>query len=163
MNAGAYGGEISDVVESVEYLKDGIVFTSNKEGCDFGYRRSFFSNSDCVILSCTVNLNNSEKTKIQSQMKELLMRRVDKQPLNYPSCGSTFKRPQGAYASKLVDDCGWRGKGIGGAQVSEKHCGFIVNSNGATSSDILELISLIQKDVLQKTGYSLECEIELMV
>ena len=164
MNAGAYGGEMKDVLAEVEYLdSDGQVTVSRAEDLEMSYRSSWFQdNRDTVILSAVFALGCGDSEVIRSTMRETMNKRIEKQPLEYPSCGSTFKRPQGSYASKLIDECGLKGMTVGGAQVSEKHAGFVINRGGATSSDILELIARIKERVSEMTGYELECEIEFL-
>ena len=164
MNAGAYGGEMKDVLTEVEYLdSDGQVVTADAAGLDLSYRRSFFQDHrDMVVLSAVFGLSEGDSDVIYGTMRETMNKRIEKQPLEYPSCGSTFKRPEGSYASKLIDECGLKGLTVGGAQVSEKHAGFVINRGGATSADILELISRIQETVRDMTGYELECEIEFL-
>ena len=163
MNAGAYGGEMRQVVSSVEMLnREGEIITINGEDMLFGYRTSRVQHEGGIVLSASFALKSAPKEEISAKMDELMARRRDKQPLEYPSCGSTFKRPEGAFAGKLIEDCGLRGFKLGGAQISEKHCGFVINAGGATSADILELIETVQKTVKEKTGYFLECEIRIM-
>ncbi len=161
MNAGAYGGEMKDVLTSVTVIdRNGELHTYSADQLDLGYRHSRFACSDDIIVSAEMKLTPGEKADIEARMDDFMTRRKDKQPLNFPSAGSTFKRPEGNYAGKLIQDCGLRGYSIGGAQVSEKHCGFIVNKGGATCSDVMELITHVQKIVQQETGYKLECEVK---
>ena len=164
MNAGAYGGEIKDVVSSAEYLdEDANIRQIPASELRFDYRTSVFhTNKNWTILSATFSLEAGDRSAIKEKMTGLLNRRKEKQPLDYPSCGSTFKRPEGNYASKLIDDCGFRGFSVGGAQVSEKHCGFVINKDNATSKDILDLTDIIRETVKEKTGYTLELEIEIL-
>ena len=164
MNAGAYGGEMKDVLTEVEYLdSDGDVVTADASDLDLAYRRSFFQDHrDMVILSAVFSLQPGDSEAIASTMRETMNKRIEKQPLEYPSCGSTFKRPEGSYASKLIDECGLKGFSVGGAQVSEKHAGFVINRGGATSSDILELTSRVRERVREMTGYDLQLEIEIL-
>ncbi|MEG1984089.1 MAG: UDP-N-acetylmuramate dehydrogenase [Oscillospiraceae bacterium] len=163
MNAGAYGGEMKDVVHSVTVLdKSGDIFELSNDQMNFKYRSSIAQSGEYVILDAEFSLSHKDRETIQSNMNELMQRRRDKQPLDMPSCGSTFKRPPGAFASKLIDECGLRGFSVGGAQVSEKHCGFVVNKGGASSDDILSLVEQIQTTVKQKTGFELECEIRIL-
>lgn len=160
MNAGAYGGEMKDVVTEVEYVTaDGFIDKLTNEQCGFVYRGSFFQQSDCIITSVTVKLNEGDADKIKATMDDILGRRKDKQPLEMPSAGSVFKRPEGHFAGGLIEQCGLKGYSIGGAQVSEKHAGFIVNKGGATCKDVLDLIKHIQDTVLANTGVTLECEV----
>ncbi len=160
MNAGAYGGEISDVLICSTYIsKDGIFRICNKEH-NFGYRNSIYKhNSDFTVLSAEFELSCGDAEKIAETMRELAEKRRSKQPLEYPSAGSVFKRPEGCFAGALIEQCGLKGFSIGGAEVSEKHAGFIVNRGGATACDVRSLIEHIQNVVLKETGISLECEI----
>ncbi len=163
MNAGAYDGEMKDVVKSVRVLTgENTVRELSAEEMAFTYRRSAAQSEEYIILSADLQLHSAEKEAVRAKMNELLSRRREKQPLELPSCGSTFKRPSGSYASKLIDECGLRGMSVGGAQVSEKHCGFIVNKGGASSGDILELIKRVQNVVKDKTGFMLECEVRIL-
>lgn len=163
MNAGAYDGEMKNVAVSCDYVTfDGEKGTLAGEKMDLSYRHSAFCDSDKVIVSALLKLEKGNKTEIESKMNDLMSRRKDKQPIEYPSAGSTFKRPVGYFAGKLIEDCGLRGKSIGGAQVSEKHCGFIINKNNATSADILDLIDFVRDEVLEKTGVMLETEVKIV-
>ncbi len=163
MNAGAYDGEMKDVTSSVRLLTAaGEIVERSAAEMRFAYRTSVAQVEDCIILSGCFALTQGSKADILAKMNDLMGRRRDKQPLDKPSCGSTFKRPTGAYASKLIDDCGLRGYRHGGAQISEKHCGFVVNAGGATTADILALVDEVRDIVLQKTGYTLECEIRIL-
>ncbi|MBR6102717.1 MAG: UDP-N-acetylmuramate dehydrogenase [Ruminococcus sp.] len=161
MNAGAYGGEIKDVLVEVTVLYTVDHSIKRLERGDFvmKYRDTSFMNNGDIVLGAVFELKSGDKAEIKSAMDELIGRRRDKQPLEYPSAGSTFKRPFGYFAGKLIQDSGLRGFTIGGAQVSEKHCGFIINKGGATSADILALISHIQQTVKEKFGVELECEV----
>lgn len=163
MNAGAYGGEMKDVVTFCEHLdangKSGKLF---EKELLFGYRRSAYCENGCVVTFVTFKLEKSEKALIEEKMNELLQRRIDKQPLSFPSAGSVFKRPEGYFAGALVEQSGLKGKKIGGAQVSEKHAGFIVNVGEATCRDVRELIELCRKTVFEKFGVSLETEIKMI-
>ncbi len=163
MNAGAYGGEMSDVVEKTEYYKGKTVLSlSGRDHC-FSYRHSFFSDrGDLVVLSSAFLLKPAKKEDISAKIADLANRRREKQPLNLPSAGSVFKRPEGCFAGKLIEDAGLRGFSINGAEVSEKHAGFIVNRGGATCNDVLALIDLIQKTVYRKFSVELECEIKIV-
>ena len=162
MNAGAYGGEIRDVVKSVTYLEDGKIKTADKEELGFGYRKSRFSDSGCIILSAELELKAGDKDKISEKMEDFKERRCSKQPLSMPSAGSTFKRPEGYFAGKLIEDAGLKGFGIGGAMVSEKHSGFVVIQGGATARDVLNLIEHIQKTVYEKFGVTLDTEVKML-
>lgn len=163
MNAGAYGGEMKDVLVSVTAMdRNGELHTYTPAQLELTYRRSRFSHTDEIIVSGDFKLAHGDKAEIEAKMNELMARRKDKQPLEYPNAGSTFKRPEGQFAGKLIQDCGLRGATVGGAQVSEKHCGFVINKGGATSADIKELIAYIQKTVYEKTGFHLECEVRII-
>ncbi|MBR6426565.1 MAG: UDP-N-acetylmuramate dehydrogenase [Clostridia bacterium] len=163
MNAGAYGGEIGDVCVSVEALdSDGNTVVFDREKCGFGYRRSVFMSGDYIILSAHFDLKYGDKAEIGAEMTRVVEQRSLRQPLNFPSAGSAFKRPEGDYASRLIDVCGLKGLRVGGAQVSEKHAGFIINRGGATSRDVLELIERVRNEVLRQTGIALEPEVEYL-
>lgn len=159
MNAGAYGSEMSDVVVSAEYIDENCEkrFIS-REDMNLCYRHSIFSEKNFVITSVTVELPDGEPDKIRQNMTECMNKRSSKQPLEFPSAGSTFKRPEGSYASLLIEQCGLKGLTCGGAMVSEKHSGFIVNKGYATCADVLELCGKVQRIVKEKTGYILELE-----
>lgn len=159
MNAGAYGSEMSDVVISAEYLdKECRLCTIEISEMGLSYRHSIFSESDNVILSVTMKLSKGNSNEIKFAMTECMKKRSSKQPLEYPSAGSIFKRPEGSYASLLVDRCGLKGMTCGGAMVSEKHSGFIINKGYATCGDVLELCEKVKKIVKDETGYELELE-----
>ena len=163
MNAGAYGGEMKDIVSEVIYLDyDGNVHVINNSECEFSYRYSKFFDEKAIILEAKFKLEKGNKVEIENSVKELLEQRKEKQPLEYPNAGSTFKRGEGFITAKLIDECGLKGYSIGGAQVSEKHAGFIVNKNNATAKDILELIEYVQKKVKEKTGEDIKLEIEVI-
>ena len=162
MNAGAYGGEMKDVVESVTYLSNGEIKTAGKGDLDFGYRHSRFSNTEDIVLSAEIQLKKGDKTEIRAMMDDFKERRCSKQPLSMPSAGSTFKRPDGYFAGKLIEDAGLKGKSIGGAQVSEKHSGFVVNTGDAKAQDVLDLIKYIQDTVFKKFGVKLETEVKTL-
>lgn len=163
MNAGAYGGEIADIIENaVVFTPDGKVTTLSKDDLDLGYRTSKLQSTRYILLSAAFSLQSGNKEVISSAMDDLMNRRMTTQPLDKPSCGSTFKRPAGNFAGKLISDCGLKGISVGGAQVSEKHAGFIVNSGGSTSRDILDLVQLVKKTVFEKTGVLLEEEIRII-
>lgn len=160
MNAGAYGGQISDVFHSAEYLDEtGVRRVVTREEIGFAYRKSFFSGKRLPILSVTFKLFPGDRDEISLKMKNFYERRKQKQPLEYPSAGSVFKRPEGAFAGALIEQCGLKGEAVGGAMVSEKHAGFIINTGGATCKDVSRLIAHIQDTVKAQTGYSLECEV----
>ena len=163
MNAGAYGGEIADIIENaVVFTPDGKVTTLSKDDLDLGYRTSKLQSTRYILLSAAFSLQSGNKEVISSAMDDLMNRRMTTQPLDKPSCGSTFKRPAGNFAGKLISDCGLKGMSVGGAQVSDKHAGFIVNSGGASSRDILDLVQLVKKTVFEKTGVLLEEEIRII-
>ncbi len=158
MNAGAYGGEMAQIVTKVQYL-DGTELKETTD-FDFSYRHSVFSQNSGIITKVFITLQKADKEGILKRMEELNAKRRDKQPLTLPSAGSAFKRPEGDYAARLIECAGLKGKAIGGACVSEKHAGFIVNTGSATASDVLSLIEFIQKTVLQKFGTELSPEIK---
>lgn len=165
MNAGAYGGEISGVLVECECYDAALGRTMilSKEECDFSYRHSAFQeNKDLIVLSAVFSLEVGERDKIRARMDELRASRAEKQPLEYPSAGSTFKRPEGHFAGKLIEDCGLKGFSIGGAEVSQKHAGFLINKGDATGEDVRELVEQVQKTVFEKFSVSLECEIEFI-
>ncbi len=163
MNAGAYDGEMKDIVTFADVLNsDGNTGKVYGSMLNFSYRHSFAQEKEAIILGAGFKLKLGDKNDILTRMNELMERRKDKQPLEYPSCGSTFKRPEGGYASKLIDESGLRGYSVGGACVSDKHCGFIINKSKASTGEILELIDFVKKTVKEKTGFSLECEIKLL-
>ena len=163
MNAGAYGGEMSHVIRSCRaLLPDGSIREFSKEELNLGYRRSIFSENGGIVISCTLDLKNGVKEEIYAQMKDLASRRKEKQPLNLPSAGSTFKRPEGYFAGKLIQDAGCRGLSVGGARVSQKHAGFIVNEGGASAEDVLALIRLVQMTVKDKFGVDLVPEVRIL-
>lgn len=163
MNAGAYGGEMADVVEEVTFARaDGTVMTCRGEELDFGYRRSAFGEGDRLVLSAKLSLRPGDRESIRARMEELAACRREKQPLEYPSAGSTFKRPAGAYAAALIDGCGLKGYTVGGAQVSEKHAGFVVNRGGATCEDVLRVMEHVRDTVWNETGFLLEPEVRIL-
>ena len=160
MNAGAYGGQMADVIESAECLTaSGEIKTLKKEDMRLGYRSSVFKNGGLIIISLTLALKKGDKTEIKTEMDDLLNRRKQKQPLEYPSAGSTFKRPEGYFAGALIEKNGLKGLTVGGAQVSEKHAGFVINRGGATAADVKALIGKIQKKVFENDGVMLEPEV----
>lgn len=163
MNAGAYGGEIKDVLESVTYIDaDGEIQTAKKNVLDLSYRHSMFEDSGFVIVSAVMKLKKGNYNDIRAAMLDYNKRRADKQPLSMPSAGSTFKRPEGHFAGKLIQDSGLMGYTIGGAQVSDVHAGFLVNRGGATAEDVMKLIEYVQKTVMEKFGVHLEPEVRLI-
>ena len=163
MNAGAYGGEMKDVLVSVRYLTaEGESVEVPAEQLDLSYRHSIFEENGGCILSAKFHLARGNAADIRARMDDLMARRKDKQPLDKPSAGSTFKRPVGAFAAALIDQCGLRGYRHGGAAVSDKHCGFVVNLGGATCADVLALCDEVRAIVKEKTGYDLEKEIRVV-
>ena len=162
MNAGAYGGELRDVLTEVTFLDEaGEYRTLPAAALELSYRHSIFEERPgCVIVEAVLTLTPGEETAIRAAMEDYMSRRREKQPLEYGSAGSTFKRPVGNYASALVDQCGLKGLSVGGAEVSRKHAGFIINRGGATAADVRQLIAEVQRIVREKTGYTLECEIK---
>ncbi|MEK4111408.1 UDP-N-acetylmuramate dehydrogenase [Paenibacillus sp. FSL R5-0486] len=160
MNAGAYGGQIADVVERATVItKDGAVLEIPREEMKFGYRNSLFKMDHYIILEAEFGLEKGNKEDIASKMKELTFLRESKQPLEFPSCGSVFKRPEGHFAGKLIQDCNLQGTRIGGAEISMKHAGFIVNVDHATAQDYMDLIQFIQKKVYDTFQVELETEV----
>jgi len=163
MNAGAYGGEIKDVVIETEFIdRAGNLIAIHGDEHQFGYRTSFIQKQSGIAVKSVIKLKKGERASIKALMDDLTGRRQDKQPLELPSAGSVFKRPEGFFAGKLIEDCGLRGYSIGGAQVSVKHCGFIVNSGSATSKDITDLIKHIQQTVKEKFNVELQTEIRIV-
>ncbi len=163
MNAGAYGGELKDVIISVDALDDnGNVVTFDKDKLEFEYRKSIFMKNSFVILSAKMKLCFASKEDIQAKMSELMAKRKDKQPLDKASAGSTFKRPAGSYAGMLIEQSGLKGYRVGDAMVSDKHCGFVVNVGNATFKDVMDVITHVQEEVKAQTGYFLECEPEVV-
>ena len=161
MNAGAYGGELKDVVRSVICINE-MGEMEEVTDFDFGYRRSAFSDGRRMVLSARLELTPGDPESIRSRMEELSAQRQAKQPLEYPSAGSMFKRPPGHFAAALIDQCGLKGFSVGGAQVSEKHAGFVVNRGGATCADVLELVDRVKAVVREKTGVELEMEVKVL-
>lgn len=160
MNAGAYDGDMKQVVESVTVLgEDGEIMVLDNDTMEFGYRSSIIKNRPFIVLETVLLLEAGNKEQIKSRMDELNKRRREKQPLNYPSAGSTFKRPEGHFAGKLIMDAGLRGFRIGGARVSEKHCGFVINEGNATATDVADVIDEVIERVRDKFGVTLETEI----
>lgn len=163
MNAGAYGGEMKDIIREVTVLtREGELLTLSKEEMNFGYRTSVVKEKGYVVISAVLQLRKGDREEIRKVMDELKERRVTKQPLDMPSAGSTFKRPEGYFAGKLIMDAGLRGFSVGGAQISEKHCGFVVNKGDATAADVLGLIGEVQKRVQEKFGVALEPEVKFL-
>ena len=161
MNAGAYGGEMKDVVTSVTYL-DKDLSLRETDDAGFSYRRSRFSDTDCIVLGAKISLHEDDPDAIRERMRLLAERRRSSQPLDMPSAGSTFKRPAGGYAAALIDEAGLKGYTVGGAQVSEKHAGFVVNRGGACFDDVLRLIEHIQSEVYRVSGIELEPEVKII-
>ncbi len=163
MNAGAYDGELVDVFESAEViLEDGSIVTYRKEDMAFSYRHSIMQDQKGIVLTVTFQLAKDDHQRIKARMMELTQLRESKQPLELPSCGSVFKRPAGHYTGKLIQEAGLQGLKWGGAQISMKHAGFIVNVNGATATDYIELIAHIQQVIMEKFGVKLETEVRII-
>ncbi|MBQ2899016.1 MAG: UDP-N-acetylmuramate dehydrogenase [Oscillospiraceae bacterium] len=163
MNAGAYGGEIKDVIVFADHVdKEGRTGRFTGDELQMSYRHSVYSGKEYFITGAAFKLQKGDRTEIKAKMDDLLGRRFDKQPMDKPSAGSTFKRPEGAFASALIDQCGLKGYRIGGAEVSTKHAGFVVNIGGATAEDVLQLIGYIQEKVKNDTGFFIEPEIEIL-
>lgn len=163
MNAGAYGGEMKDLVKSVRLMDTkGKIFELTNEQMEFGYRKSILSREEYIVLSATLELENGSFDEIKAVMADFTQRRVTKQPLSLPSAGSTFKRPEGNFAGKLIEDSGLRGLTLRGAQVSEKHCGFVVNLGNANAKDLLDLMYVVKSTVFAKYGVMLEEEVKIL-
>ena len=159
MNAGAYGGEMKDVIRSCRFIDEsGALREMDAAEMGLSYRSSVFQKRGCVITSLTLELKPGDKPAIKARMDELMQRRRDKQPLEFPSCGSTFKRPEGYFAAALIEECGLKGYTVGGAQVSKKHSGFVINRGGATYEDVMAVVDEVKRVVLEKKGVALECE-----
>ena len=162
MNAGAYGGELKDVITEVTALCEDGVRRLTVEEAQLGYRDSYFARSGAIVLSAAVRLQPDAPEAIRSRMDELMVRRKTTQPLEYPSAGSTFKRPVGNFAGSLIEKTGLKGMTVGGAQVSEKHAGFLINVGGATCADVLALIEQVQEKVYEASGVRLEPEVKII-
>lgn len=163
MNAGAYGGELKDTVKKVTYIDcNGELHTIDASECDFGYRKSIFSSGDKYIVSAELELKKGDKDEILSEMADYTKRRREKQPISYPSAGSTFKRPEGYFAGTLIQDAGLKGYRCGGAEVSELHAGFVINCGGATAQDVIDVIEHTKETVLEKFGVELEPEVRFL-
>ena len=163
MNAGAYGGELKDVIESVEFIdSDGEIKTLSAAELDFGYRRSAFTGTDRLVTSAPFALSGGEGEQIRARMRELIEKRRASQPLDMPSAGSTFKRPAGGYAAAMIDAAGLKGFSVGGAMVSTKHAGFVINAGGATFDDVLSLMREIRRRVFEREGVWLEPEVKII-
>lgn len=161
MNAGAYGGEMKDVLKQVSVMSlDGEVFTIPAKELEMGYRTSVIAKKDYIVLEAVIELSVGDVREIKAQMDDLKERRISKQPLEFPSAGSTFKRPEGYFAGKLIQDSGLRGFQVGGAQISEKHCGFVINKDHATAADIAELMRQVSEKVNKEFGVVLEPEVK---
>ena len=161
MNAGAYNGEMKDVLVSCRHVcADGQIGEYVGEALDLSYRHSVYSDSDMCITEVCIKLQKGDRAAIRERMDDLMHRRTSKQPLEYPSAGSTFKRPAGNYASALIEQCGLKGVSVGGAMVSPKHSGFIINTGNASCEDVLALIHLVQRTVYEQTGFRLEPEVK---
>ena len=163
MNAGAYGGEMKDVITSVDYLNHEHELSNHAlTGHNFSYRTSIYQQRNYLILQAGFTLTHSNKKDVAAKMLEFTQSREAKQPLEYPSAGSTFKRPDGHFVGKLIDDCGLKGYSIGGAQISEKHSGFIINKGGATANDVISLIQFIKETVLCRFHVTLHPEVRII-
>ncbi len=163
MNAGAYGPEIKDIVEKVRFMdSSGNIAEIKAEDCGFGYRKSIFAEKGYLVLGCTFRLKKGNAEQIREKINDYTNRRVTKQPIDKPSAGSVFKRPEGYFAGGLIEEAGLKGYSIGGAKVSEKHAGFIINTGNATARDVLDLIEHIQTVVYEKNGVKLETEIKFV-
>lgn len=163
MNAGAYGGEMKDVLVEVTVMDaDGNIFTIPAEKLELGYRTSIIKKAGYIVLEAKIRLEEGNQEAIRERMKELTIQRTTKQPLEFPSAGSTFKRPEGYFAGKLVMDSGLRGYQVGGARVSEKHCGFVINAGGATAKDVRTLMENVRDIVYKKYGVTLEPEVKFL-
>ena len=163
MNAGAYGGEMKDVLTSVTVLTpEGEILELQADELELGYRTSVIKEKQYIVLEASLTLEKGKKTEIQDRMDELKIKRVEKQPLEYPSAGSTFKRPEGYFAGKLIQDAGLRGYQVGGAQVSEKHCGFVINRGNASAADVVGLIQDVQEKVWELYQVKLEPEVKFL-
>lgn len=163
MNAGAYGGEINDIiVHSTVLTREGKRLVLSKEELELGYRKSIIAQKNYIVLSSLFRLEKGNKEEIDAKIADLTYKRQSKQPLEYPSAGSVFKRPPGYFAGKLIQDSGLQGKGVGGAEVSTKHAGFIINKGNATATDYIETIKMVQKVVKEKFGVELELEVKIV-
>ena len=162
MNAGAYGSEIKDVVTKIRYIKDDSIAELDASKANFAHRRSIFQDKGYIILGAYFKLEKKDKKDIEEEQRDYTQRRKDKQPLEYPSAGSVFKRPEGYYASKLIEDAGLKGLSVGGAMVSKKHSGFIINTGSASFDDVVTLIEKVKAIVLDKFAVSLEEEIRII-
>lgn len=162
MNAGAYGGEIKDIVVETKVINKGRFETISNKESEFGYRKSRIMAENMIVTETVIKLEKGNKEEIEAKMKELMSQRNLKQPVELPSAGSTFKRPEGYFAAKLIDDCGLRGFSVGKAQVSPKHCGFVVNNGGSTAKEVIELMDKVSQTVYEKFGVKLEPEVRII-
>lgn len=163
MNAGAYGGEMKDILEEVTVLtQEGEIMTIPAEELEMGYRTSIVKTANYIVLEAVIRLQQGDQEAIRTQMRQLSEQRTGKQPLDFPSAGSTFKRPQGHFAGKLIMESGLRGYRVGGAQVSEKHCGFVINAGDATAADVVQLMKDVAHKVKEDTGITLEPEVKFL-
>ncbi len=163
MNAGAYGGEIKDCIQSARVLTaEGATQELSRDELELGYRTSIIQKESYIVLDAVFQFERGDKEAIQKEMRDLNQRRREKQPLEFPSAGSTFKRPQGYFAGKLIEDAGLRGYRVGGAQVSEKHCGFVINCGQATADDVKQVIHDVQQKVNEQFGVVLEPEVRII-
>ncbi len=162
MNAGAYGGEMKDIVKEIEFIdENGDIKRMSGSEAEFGYRKSIFQKKNYIVTEAAVELKKGDCRLIDEKMKDLAARRREKQPLEFPSAGSVFKRPEGYFAAALIEEAGLKGLSVGGAEVSEKHAGFIINKGGATASDVLALIEKVREKVKEHSGVLLEPEVEI--
>lgn len=163
MNAGAYGAEIADITESVTYITpDGRLVCAKRSDLRLEYRNTTFMENNGIIVSCVLRLKHGSKEQIAADMAEITKKRVDKQPLELPSAGSFFKRPEGHFAGKLIEDCGLKGYSVGGAKISEKHAGFVVNFNNASAADVIGVMNGVRDRVYSETGVTLEPEVRFL-
>lgn len=163
MNAGAYGGEMKDIIMDVDVItREGEYRRLTLEELELSYRHSCIIENEYIVVRARLMLQEKDEAQIRLVMEELKNRRIEKQPLNFPSAGSTFKRPEGYFAGKLIMDAGLRGYSVGGAQVSEKHCGFVVNKGGATASDVVKLMNDVRDKVMEEFGVELEPEVKMI-
>lgn len=163
MNAGAYGAEIADITESVTYITpDGRLVCAKRSDLRLEYRNTTFMENNGIIVSCVLRLKHGSKEQIAADMAEITKKRVDKQPLELPSAGSFFKRPEGHFAGKLIEDCGLKGYSVGGAKISEKHAGFVVNFNNASAADVIGVMNGVRDKVYSETGVTLEPEVRFL-
>ena len=163
MNAGAYGGEMKDIIMDVDVItREGEYRRLTLEELELSYRHSCIIENEYIVVRARLMLQEKDEAQIRLVMEDLKNRRIEKQPLNFPSAGSTFKRPEGYFAGKLIMDAGLRGYSVGGAQVSEKHCGFVVNKGGATASDVVKLMNDVRDKVMEEFGVELEPEVKMI-